>query len=307
MQRRGVKVVLYHHLANAQDPLTAGLGATTPPALFAEHLDRFEHEYDVIDLDGLLSNRLPKRPLLITFDDGYRSVLDVAAPMLARRGLPAVVFVSAAFLRPETLPLDNLLSALAAQHGAATVAASLTDGRTSGRDAGELVALSAGLPYAKRVAVGDELAAQYDIDQRELRARSGLFLDAADLPALRAHGCEIGNHTASHLFCRALMNEADAHAELVEHKQQLERWTGAHVRAFSYPYGNKADATPFVERTLAENGHEATFLVEARQNPPTTTRGVNRVSLDERPTRRVGIELELLPRLRSARDAVALR
>ena len=37
-------------------------------------------------------NPLPARPVLITFDDGYRSVATIAAPALKRYGLPAVVF-----------------------------------------------------------------------------------------------------------------------------------------------------------------------------------------------------------------------
>ena len=36
---------------------------------------------------------LPERPVLITFDDGYRSVLTIAAPILAAYNLPAAVFV----------------------------------------------------------------------------------------------------------------------------------------------------------------------------------------------------------------------
>lgn len=306
-ERGGVRVVLYHDLADAPNALTAGLGVTTPPALFAEHLDRLERDYDIVDVESLLANRLPKRPLLITFDDGYRSVLDVAAPMLEKRGLPAVVFVSAAFVRPEALPLDNLLSLLASQHGVPALAAAVAGHGSTARTAGDLVALTAVLPYEHRLRIGRELASRFGVDQREVRTRSGLFLSADELSRLHAHGCEIGNHTASHLFCRAITDEAIARHELVEHKLQLERWTGARVRVFSYPYGNKADATPLVERALAESGHEATFLVEARRNAPATMRGVSRVSLDERPTRRVGVELELLPRLRSARDALALR
>ena len=35
---------------------------------------------------------MPPRPVLITFDDGYRSVLTIGAPILAAYELPAVVF-----------------------------------------------------------------------------------------------------------------------------------------------------------------------------------------------------------------------
>jgi peptidoglycan/xylan/chitin deacetylase (PgdA/CDA1 family) len=36
---------------------------------------------------------LPERPVLVTFDDGYRSVYEVARPLLQRHRIPAAVFV----------------------------------------------------------------------------------------------------------------------------------------------------------------------------------------------------------------------
>lgn len=41
---------------------------------------------------------LPERPVLITFDDGYRSILTVALPRLQEMGYPAVQFVSTAYI-----------------------------------------------------------------------------------------------------------------------------------------------------------------------------------------------------------------
>jgi peptidoglycan/xylan/chitin deacetylase (PgdA/CDA1 family) len=36
---------------------------------------------------------LPRQPIVITFDDGYRDVLDHAAPVLRRLGMPAIAYV----------------------------------------------------------------------------------------------------------------------------------------------------------------------------------------------------------------------
>jgi peptidoglycan/xylan/chitin deacetylase (PgdA/CDA1 family) len=45
-------------------------------------------------LEGLARpEALPERAALITFDDGYRSVLEVALPLLERFGYPGVIFV----------------------------------------------------------------------------------------------------------------------------------------------------------------------------------------------------------------------
>lgn len=284
-------MVLYHHLADEPHELTDGLGVETPPALFESHLRQLAREYDVVDLDQVLSGRLPKRALLITFDDGYRSVLDVAGPILKRLGLPSVFFVSAAFVTPGSLPLDNLLCRIA---------------RTAGGAPDVALRAVAELPYARRARLADELAERFEVDRPRLRQESGLFLEPADLPRLTEFGCEVGNHTRSHLFCRAIVDEAAGEVELVQHKRQLEEWVEARVRAFSYPYGHRRDATPLVERLLAASGHEATFLVESRPNtrhrPGATW---NRVSLQDRPVSRLGLELEVLPRLRAVKDLLA--
>jgi peptidoglycan/xylan/chitin deacetylase (PgdA/CDA1 family) len=57
----------------------------------------------VIDLRALLRGlvapeTLPERAAVLTFDDGYRSLLDVALPRLRAFGYPAVVFVPTGFI-----------------------------------------------------------------------------------------------------------------------------------------------------------------------------------------------------------------
>ena len=44
------------------------------------------------------SRPLPKRPVCVTFDDGYVNVADFAAPILAGHGWPATVFVPTAYV-----------------------------------------------------------------------------------------------------------------------------------------------------------------------------------------------------------------
>jgi hypothetical protein len=217
--------------------------------------------------------------------------------------LPSVFFVSAAFVTPGSLPVDNLLCRLVRTVGVAAVERELTGAaaRTTGVDG--LLGVVAGLPYARRAQLGDELAERFEVDRAALRAESGLFLDRGELPRLADFRCEVGNHTHSHLFCRAIADQAAGEVELVEHRRLLEQWSGAPVRAFSYPYGRRRDATPLVEDLLARSGHEASFLVESRPNRRRPVGATwNRVSLQDRPVARLGVELELLPRLRAVKD-----
>jgi peptidoglycan/xylan/chitin deacetylase (PgdA/CDA1 family) len=75
-----------------------------PEATFVEYLSHLQESgWQVIDLatflEGLaVPNRLPERAVLLTFDDGYRSMLTVALPWLLRFGYPAVLFVPTDFI-----------------------------------------------------------------------------------------------------------------------------------------------------------------------------------------------------------------
>jgi peptidoglycan/xylan/chitin deacetylase (PgdA/CDA1 family) len=302
MERMALHVVLYHHLADEAHDLTSGLRLETPPAVFEAHVERLARDYEIIDLEQVLAGQLPRRALLLTFDDGYRSVLDVGLPILARLGLPSVFFVSEAFLTPSSLPSDCLLSWLVARHGLAPVEQALTAAPPRAGSFAELLGQVASMPYTRMSQLTDELAARFDVDPGALRKESGLYLERDELRSLGALGCTIGNHTRSHVFCRCIVDDAIAAEELTEARRRLEQASGQAIRAFSYPYGYRTDATPFVERSLAESGHEATFLVESRSNGRRHSGPWNRVSLHDRPVGRLPLEVDVLPRLRTARD-----
>ena len=126
--RSPLRVVLYHHVTDHASSLVDQLAVSTPPDVFEAHVRKMARDYEVVSLDAVLSGRLPRRALLITFDDGYRSVAEVALPILRRLGLPSVFFVTGACLERDSLPLDNLLSHLCASVGLDRLGAALDRG-----------------------------------------------------------------------------------------------------------------------------------------------------------------------------------
>jgi peptidoglycan/xylan/chitin deacetylase (PgdA/CDA1 family) len=95
--RSRLRILAYHAVADlAADPVLAEYGV--PPALFADHLDQLaEHGWEFVGLDAVLASfdegrPLPRRALLLTFDDAYTDLLEVACPLLRARDIPAVVF-----------------------------------------------------------------------------------------------------------------------------------------------------------------------------------------------------------------------
>lgn len=95
-----MRILAYHAIADlGDDPRLAEYGV--PPRLFEEQLDALIGAgWSFVALDAVLAGlagegALPRKALLLTFDDAYADLLEVACPIMAERGLPGVVFAVA--------------------------------------------------------------------------------------------------------------------------------------------------------------------------------------------------------------------
>jgi len=177
---------------------------------------------------------LPPRPVLITFDDGYRSVARIGAPILAAHQLAAVVFVcSDPILRRRLLWFD----AVAARDGEAAV---------ERWKACDYDSWSAGCADSAPVD-DDDPRAPMTVDEVIALSRSGHI--------------EIGGHTSRHpILARA--SRARQREEIAGNLDAIRQWTGRPVRAFAYPNGRPGmdyDATAV--DLLRELGVDAAFTM----------------------------------------------
>ncbi len=92
------RVLAYHKVTGFE------LGGTwVPPGRFERQIDAlldagFRFVDEAAFLEALDGRRKPAgREILLTFDDGYRVLLDRAVPALESRGIPALVFLLSAF------------------------------------------------------------------------------------------------------------------------------------------------------------------------------------------------------------------
>jgi peptidoglycan/xylan/chitin deacetylase (PgdA/CDA1 family) len=177
---------------------------------------------------------LPPRPVLITFDDGYRSVARLGAPMLAAHQLSAVVFVcSDPILRRRLFWFD----AVAARDGEATI----ERWKTCDYDSWS-AACAASAPVDD-----DDPRAPMTVDDVIALSRSGRF--------------EIGGHTSRHPILARASREPQRE-EIAGNLEAIRQWTGRPVRAFAYPNGRpRVDYDDTTVQLLAELGIEAAFTM----------------------------------------------
>ncbi len=87
-----VPVLMYHHLAND----VSGSAVITPER-FEEQIAALKRAgYNAIKLSELVAyvengTELPEKPIVITFDDGYRSNYELAFPILKKYSMPAAI------------------------------------------------------------------------------------------------------------------------------------------------------------------------------------------------------------------------
>ncbi|MEU7902855.1 glycosyltransferase [Actinoplanes sp. NPDC049118] len=92
-----VRILAYHAVDHLDDPVI-GRWTVTPEDFEAQVTELLRRGHTFIGVDQLLAHfddgvPLASQSLLLTFDDGYESLMEYAAPILARLGVPAVVCV----------------------------------------------------------------------------------------------------------------------------------------------------------------------------------------------------------------------
>src|SRR5215208_1501406 len=102
-----LRILMYHKVNDIPDNPT-----TVPVGRFDEQLHQLAAlGYRVVGLDAVLDHYtrglpLPPKAILITFDDGYRDILENALPVLQAHGHSAVIFVPVAYMEDAT-PLPH--------------------------------------------------------------------------------------------------------------------------------------------------------------------------------------------------------
>lgn len=273
-RRRAMPVLCYHRISDQPDPL----GLAVSEAEFAWQMKLLAESPHVRPVSATEFTEVwrgrrdygARIPVLVSFDDGFRDNLTLAAPVLKRHGISAIVFVITDVLqgRPPWYDLvERLVSAqrepalrdtlaarglprahAAAPHGAAAWVNWLLelDGATFVTAIEAIRGLPVRMPPADR------------------------YLSPHDLGDWLAQGMEVGAHTCTHPRLTAL-EPAAAEWELAQSKRILEVLIGRPVSCLAYPFGRRGDFTPAHAHAAAKVGYAMAF---------TTVQGGNRVGDD---------------------------
>lgn len=281
--RSRVIILVYHRVFDAHtDPQLL----CVHPGRFREHLEHLARNYSVLSLSqlakALQERQMPKRAVVVTFDDGYADNLHNAKPLLEHFGIPATVSVTTGYMgrgkefwwdelerlfllsskMPEQLHVTVNGETYSWQMQSDNVASNnkewnvlLPDTPTPRHRAyRDLHRLLRPLGYAEQERALSELLEQLG-DSGQGRS-DYLVLSPEEVHQLAAGGLvEIGSHTVTHPVLANQSLEVQRF-ELVESKRQLEAILEQPVTSLAYSYGASDDAGDATAALAREAGYE---------------------------------------------------
>ncbi|WP_284615889.1 polysaccharide deacetylase family protein [Aquabacterium humicola] len=259
-------ILIYHRVLARPDELQPDL---PDAAAFDRQMQWVADTFNVLPLDVAVRRMneggLPHRAAAITFDDGYADNLTQAMPILQRRGLTSTFFISTGYLDGGRMWNDTISETIRrcrqdrldlTELGLGVHALATLDDRRAAIQA--LQRATKYLPQAQRQQAVDALAHHAG----EPLPRD-LMMTTAQLRALRDGGMQIGGHTVTHPIL-ARIPPAQARAEILDGKAQVEALLQQPVTLFAYPNGVPGrDFGPEHVAMLRDSGFDAAVTTAA--------------------------------------------
>ena len=234
-----LSVLAYHRVLADHDPL---LPAVPTAAEFEARMRWVAANFNVLPLPdavrALRENRLPKRALSITFDDGYADNYLIVLPILRRLGLPATFFIATGYLDGGCMFNDVVIEALRQASGPHAELEDLGLGRHPlGSHEQRSRAIDRILARLKYFEPARRTDAALEIAKRAgARVPTDLMMSSDQVRTLHASGMTVGAHTVTHPILAEIPAQR-AREEMAAGRARLEQITRAPVCLFAYPNG----------------------------------------------------------------------
>jgi peptidoglycan/xylan/chitin deacetylase (PgdA/CDA1 family) len=264
----GVDFILpyYHVVSDHEIPHVRHLYRYKSVRDFKADLDFILAHYSPIDLSELLNHvqsgrRLPEKAFLLTFDDGFREMSEIVAPILTEKGVSATFFVNSAFIDNAKMCYLNKASLLVEELQRRQSVALREDVaralRAQGVQSDDVVAGILSITYRKRALV-DHLAEIVGLDFDEYLSVTQPYLTAAQIRTLIRDGFTIGAHSVDHPLYASLSLDEQI-SQTVDSLNAVRRTFGLSYGAFAFPHSDTNVSREFFDKLSATGLLDVSF------------------------------------------------
>lgn len=266
----GIRVLLvYYHMVSDNDNIAHVKYLYDYKCIreFKDDLDFLLKTFYPVTLKELIlfikkGRELPANPILLTFDDGFREMSDVVAPILSEKGFPATFFINSGFIDNKELCyqhkgsilVERLINSNIDEALAEKIRSILSQNEISGDDIRSRI-LS--INYHKKYLM-DTLAGIMDVDFLEYLQKNKPYLSSEQIMDLIKDGFSIGAHSIDHPLYSDLSIEEQLH-QTVESITKIRNQFRLDYGAFAFPHSDYNVSLSFFKRLFDTGLIDVTF------------------------------------------------
>lgn len=252
------------------------------PAEFELDLDQWLRWGKPVSLSDLIAWSRGKRDcprgFFLSFDDGYRELYEVVAPILRRKGVPATFFLVSSLLdNAAVFCRDHLGLISQAMEGASPAALAEVHARLKRAGLSWAELWASRQPQPQLIA---ELSALLEVDAKAWLEREQPYLTTAQASELLQAGFALGAHSIDHPLYAGLAPEEQVRQTRVSMDFIVSRF-GLDHRAFAFPYGEFGVDPGFVISMVKRGAVEIFFGTDGVHPDARAPRLVQRLSCED--------------------------
>jgi len=272
-------VVFFHGIGQEHsyiNNLYSSQTATGFEKIIDQLLGRFKPLED-LSADGIMN--AGSGDLIVTFDDGLRSAYEIAAPILERKGLPAIFFINPDFMLGKScfyrfeasLLCERLKEASLQQVSEAAALLGIKEG--SVRD---LSAAVKAVSFLNR-GIYSQLAALLDFDMEAFFAQAKPYFTSVEAHDLLNRGFFLGSHSCDHPRY-ADIPPAEQVRQTLQSTRCIQETFDLPYRYFAFPFSDEDVTEDFYRQT--QDGVDLYFTTGGWRRPDAEQGIYHRVWLD---------------------------
>jgi peptidoglycan/xylan/chitin deacetylase (PgdA/CDA1 family) len=250
---RAVPLIGYYHLVSDEDVLhIKHLYAYKNVKQFKDDIDFIMRNFTSLSLPDFLyylknDQEPPDNSFLLTFDDGLRETYEIISPVLLAKGVPAIFFVSSAFVDNKKLAHDHKASLIVEhlkQADALVLERRVRDILIqNGCKEGNIEDCILGINY-HQCGVLNKIGEMMDLDFQEYLKKGKPYLTTEQLEQMIRKGFAVGAHGIDHPMYSTLSLDQQLYQTRVSVKFLRERFS-LNYSAFAFPHSDHGVSNDF--------------------------------------------------------------
>jgi peptidoglycan/xylan/chitin deacetylase (PgdA/CDA1 family) len=262
MYRTYPRILIFHRFAERACWRHLGKDA------FEEQIRILKERFQVISLETLYAHvangeRIPVNSVILTVDDGYEDFYQYAFPILRKYSVPATVYLSTDFIDKKIWLWPDMIRYVVWQTGLSSFLfrteekereydLSAEQGRRAAWN--DIAGYCLTLWEEDRNQLIRNLAQDLKVSLPPVPTPGFTALTWEQIREMMENGIDVGSHTCTHprLVC---VKKENLIREIIGSKERIQEMTGAEVKSFCYPNGEKADYDDHIKEMVKKAGY----------------------------------------------------